>query len=137
VLPPGPKVQDAPAAAGQWIDMGGHIQYAAALGGGPCPASAYSDVDPSLIAFVEEGPTFGSGPQPASVFIDSAHDQPADPHNTFAYTLDLSQCLAAAGASWTLGPGGSTQFSFSALLPPVNGQPPNGALSAYHFHLQP
>ena len=116
------------AGAGQWIDMGGLIYYAAALGGrAPCPASVYSNVDPSLTASVQGGLT-GPGNQP--VLIDSARDQPADPHNTFSYTLDLSQCLAAAGASWS----GRTQLSFGAVLPPVNGQPPNGADAAYYFH---
>jgi hypothetical protein len=47
-------------------------------------------VDPSLIASVQNLP-INSVALPTSVFIDSARDQPADPHNTFSYTLNLSQ----------------------------------------------
>ncbi len=124
---------EVPAGAGQWIDMGGLIQFATGgQGGTPCPASAYSDVDPSLIASVQTLP----GDKRASVFIDLAHDQPADPHNAFSYTLDLSQCLAAAGVPWGNGPAGTTPFTFSALFPPVAGQPASGATSGYYFYLK-
>lgn len=122
------------AGAGQWIDMGGLIQFATGgQGGTPCPASAYSNVDPSLIASVQTIPN----DLRASVFIDSAQDQPANPQNTFSYTLDLSQCLAAAGVHLGNATGGTTPVTFSALLPPVAGQPASGAISTYYFQLQP
>ena len=110
------------AGAGHWIDMGGLIHYAGNGPNTPCPASAYSNVDPSLTAS-------------ASGFIDSAQDQPANPHNTFSYTLNLSQCLAAAGLPWDLGQ--RTSLFFVALLPPVNNQPANGADAGYAFLLCP
>jgi hypothetical protein len=114
--------------------MGGLFQFAGALSNAPCPASAYSNVDPSLIASVQGLPS-GSGPQPATVLIDSAHDQPADPHNTFSYTLDLNQCATAAGLP--LGLGKRASFMFRALLPPTPNQPANGATSGYAFRLCP
>ena len=92
--------EEVAAGASQWIDVGG-MDYSA--GNPPCPASAYSEIDPSLTAIVRDHPP-GSGVPPTLVLADSTHDQPADPHNTFSYTLNLSQCLGAHG--WR--PGGTT-----------------------------
>jgi hypothetical protein len=36
-------------------------------------------------------------------FTDRATDQPANAANTFTYTLNLTQCLASLGVSWSSG----------------------------------
>ena len=40
---------------------------------------------------------------PAGGFNDLAADQPANPANTFTYTLNLTQCLALRGLSFNPG----------------------------------
>lgn len=63
--------------------------------GGTCSTSSYSNLPPTL--------TLGSGGngfgpvQGTSWLVDSANDQPASPANTMSFTVDLTQCLTAAG----------------------------------------
>ena len=113
--------EEVAAGAGQWIDVGG-MDYSA--GNPRCPASAYSEIDPSLTA-IERDHLFGSG---VLVLADSAHDQPANRADTFSYTLNLSQCLDAHG--WH--PGGTAAFLFDSQL----GAGDN-ADSGYRFYWQP
>lgn len=95
----------------QWIDIG-RLKYTADVPNGPtapgspggrgpgnCPASSYATTDPSLSAG-------GDG------VIDSASDRPADPANTLTFSINLTQCLAAAGLAWA--PGQTLQVDIQA-----------------------
>lgn len=92
---------------GRWIDIGG-LPIAARAGAAPCPADAYSDVDPVLLRF-------------GDAFVDLAPDIPSGQGATFGFTLDLARCLAAAGQSF--GPGERAMLVFGA----------GGAQSGYTF----
>jgi hypothetical protein len=69
-----------------YYDMG-HLRYEVGSPqsgtGEPCPASAFSHLDPTLTT-VSNGPDQG--------VLDSADDAPASPANTISFTVDLSQC---------------------------------------------
>jgi hypothetical protein len=79
----------------EWIDIG-HLDYSVGLGDVGCPQSAFSESDPNLTQASPVGPNAGG-------FTDLAADQPASPSNTFTYTLNLTQCLAARGLSFKPG----------------------------------
>ena len=59
-------------------------------GPGNCPSSSYSTSDPNL-ALAGDG------------IVDSAADRPSDPANTLTFSVNLTQCLASAGAGWSTG----------------------------------
>jgi hypothetical protein len=110
--------EEVTASGSKWIDMGGLSYTAGVWPSQPyCPSSAYSDPDPSLTV------------SDRGILIDSARDQPADPRNTFSYTLNLTQCFAVGGVGWA-------PLHFSAQ-PPLNfsAQPvwTNVAHSSYSF----
>jgi len=94
-----------------WVDIG-RLKYTADVPNGPggpgpppgagpgnCPASTYSSSDPSLSVG-------GDG------VVDSAADRPADPANTLTFSVNLTQCLAAAGLGWA--PGQTLQVDIQA-----------------------
>jgi hypothetical protein len=81
-----------------WIDIG-LLRYTADVpnapgggGSGPgnCAASTYTTSDPNLSVS-------------ADGVLDSATDQPASTTNTLTFSVDLEQCLAAAGQTWSTG----------------------------------
>lgn len=86
---------------GKWMDVGNLIygtNLASGAGGGSdsfCRQSSYSLVDPKLTALDEPRLRKFGG----VTFADSAGDQPSTPANTFTYTLNLTDCLAANGQS--------------------------------------
>jgi hypothetical protein len=88
-----------------WVDIGGLtygaiIQHVGPVVGGTdvargCPASSLSSSDLQV--------TPGPGPNGGAAMVDRASDQRAAATNTFTYTLNLTQCLAALGVSWNQG----------------------------------
>lgn len=73
-----------------------------------CPASSLSTTDADLTPTqVTHSPGIEGGG-----FVDRAPDQPPNPDNTVAFTLNLTKCLAANGA--TLGPGETARVNFHA-----------------------
>ena len=82
----------------QWIDIGG-LTYGATQGNGgvSCPQENFSTADPQLSPHSIGVLGFRGG------LVDSASDRPADPGATFAYTLNLTQCLAAQEMSFGVG----------------------------------
>jgi hypothetical protein len=88
-----------PGEPGRWMDVG-HTAYVASprgnmaspsvIGGGGCPARAYSETDANLTPVqAPDYPWFDSVPG----LEDTSDDQPADPANTFSFTLNLSRCF--------------------------------------------
>jgi hypothetical protein len=61
-----------------------------AAGGELCGGEAFSTTDPDLSA-------------DSSGLQDSRPDSPSDPNATLTYTVNLSQCLRAAGRAWNVG----------------------------------
>ncbi|HEX2310338.1 MAG TPA: hypothetical protein VHH91_06430 [Vicinamibacterales bacterium] len=108
-----PPVQDC--VATEWIDVGG-LDYAAATkegterfegSSGWCPQGALRSDDPSLRA--EFGDSEGGG------FRDLAPARPANPANTFTYTLNVTKCLTHFGLGF---PHGATRgVRFQAFTP--------------------
>ena len=100
------RPQRTPIAAetGEWIDIGG-LTYAPGIAdiGFNCPQSTISENDPNLVPAMPDG------------FTDLAGDQAADPANTFTYTVNLTQCLAATGLSFDAGE--NRTFAFNVLAP--------------------
>jgi hypothetical protein len=82
----------------EWIDIG-RLMYGTRLSGVglACPQSALSATDPNLTP--ASSPLLGMG----GGFTDLAPDQPARAANTFTYTLNVTQCLASLGRSWSPG----------------------------------
>jgi hypothetical protein len=93
-----PQRRPIPPEPGAWTDIGG-LTYATRLSGVglTCPQSAMSDSDPNLTPATS--PVFGMG----GGFTDLASDRPASAANTFTYTLNVTQCLASLGRSWSPG----------------------------------
>ena len=105
----------------EWIDIGGLQYYTNANDGPPgayCPESSLTESDPDLSLGTGK---VGGGQQTDGILTDSAPDQPASPTNTFTYTLNLSDCLAASGTSFQPPPqpGGDSYayFNFGADTP--------------------
>jgi hypothetical protein len=88
-----PQRRAIPGETGDWIDIG-QLVYSAQVGAGQgCPANTFSSDDPNLLP--------SPPPQPgAGGFSDQALDRPADPANTFSFTLNMTQCLQSAGLSF-------------------------------------
>jgi hypothetical protein len=107
----------------EWVDIGGLNYTASGQGGvgGACPQRAFSENDPNLTA-----PTDDPTPEPRG-FRDLAVDQPANPANTFTYTLNLTQCLAASGLTFEAGE--ERGISFHGVNPGGS----DDALQSVHF----
>ncbi len=96
------------AGTGKWMDVGNLVYGTRASplvfvpgGGAPhgnCPQSSYSDIDPNLtpdtLSDLAGGPPWKLD---RIWYLDHRGDQPSNPANTFSYTLNLTQCLAADG----------------------------------------
>ena len=88
-----------PGEPGRWMDVGHTVYIASPRGNmadplsfqiGSCPARAYSEADPNLTPVqAPDFPWFDT----ASGLEDTSDDQPADPANTFSFTLKLSRCF--------------------------------------------
>jgi hypothetical protein len=105
-----PQRTPIPGESGEWIDIG-HLTYSVWPGGTnlvACPAVTMSESDPDLIT----SPPDPDGDRDPSwgFFWDQAADRPASPANTFTYTVNLTDCLAAGGLSFN--PGQSRWFTF-------------------------
>lgn len=118
-IPGEPGYSDPPTT---WTDIGG-LAYTAAVAdiGGVCPQSAFSEADPPDRNLDPATPD--SAPKVFNMgrggFIDQALDQPADPTNTFTYTLNLTRCLAANGLSFN--PDEVRGFDFQGITPNFGG----------------
>jgi hypothetical protein len=91
-----------------WVDIGG-LNYTAKThftDAPDCPQDAYSDGDPNL---VPSESTFPRG------LVDLAGDAPSSPANTFTFTLNLTECREAHGASFDPGETVTVPFSGVAL----------------------
>jgi hypothetical protein len=89
----------------EWIDMG-HLDYGIqSAGKGGCPQNDLSESDPNL----KKGSHPSNFGQNSGFFTDLASDQPANPANTFTYTVNLTRCLSAFGLSFN--PGEIRKFS--------------------------
>jgi hypothetical protein len=127
----------------EWMDVG-NLAYAtrvtpssgSAPTGGMCPESDYSAIDTSLAPappspFVS-GPTLKGG----AAFVDLSGDRPSDPANTFSFTLNVTDCLAATQAASP-----STSFPFVVQLSAFSlsnlGTIESMAHSSASFQLQP
>ena len=102
---------------GEWVDVG-NLAYATGAtlarpdeaGAGTCPESSYSAMDPNLLPLSStSAPSNGPPTYGAIRFADQRGDQPSSPTNTFSYTLNVTDCLAARGIS----PDTSTPFDLS------------------------
>lgn len=105
-----PQRRSIPPEPGTWTDIGKLNYWASIQSGnasGECPKSAYTLNDPNLSPSQEHPNTHGGG------VTDLAADQPADPAHTFTYTLNVTNCLAAFGATWNPGDEAYVHF-FSA-----------------------
>ncbi|HEX2232840.1 MAG TPA: hypothetical protein VHG69_05700 [Thermoleophilaceae bacterium] len=104
-----PQRSSIPGETGQWIDIGG-VSYEvqdAQPPHGNCPPTAFSENDPELTH---------SGGFPG--FRDTAPDRPANPGNTFTYTVNLTRCLASSGVASSFDqPGEQHGFSFGGRAP--------------------
>ncbi len=119
---------------GDWIDIGGLQYRVGGVSGRGCPQGSYSESDPNLtLGLGTEASTHG--PVQIPMLTDSAPDHPADPANTFSFTLNLTQCLAAEGISFN--PGHSFPVSFVASFPPQDSHPFNHVSSTFGFVNQP
>jgi len=112
-----PGYSDPPTA---WRDIGG-LAYTAAVGGGRCPQSAFSEAtprDPNLTpATPDSAPKVFNGGRGG--FLDQARDQPASSANTFTYRLNLTRCLAASGLSFNSGE--ARGLDFQGITPNFGG----------------
>jgi hypothetical protein len=102
---------------GTWTDIG-ELTYSAApaIGGqSSCPHGAFSESHDKL----EPVPSEVSVPYApgAGGLRDLALDRPADPANTIAYTLNLTECLR--GTPWN--PGEAISFNFGAVDSGITG----------------
>jgi hypothetical protein len=99
-------------ASADWIDIGGLVYTAGVTDiGAFCPQSAFSENDDELAP--ASGPIHRPG---AGGFADSAASRPAKATNTFTYTLNVTQCLAAKGLPpWN--PGEERGLALSGLGP--------------------
>jgi hypothetical protein len=125
--------EEVPPGGARWIDIGGLEYFAGVVfggGGGFCPQNSYSESDPNLSPGTATGPP-GGGP----VLADSVPDQPANPDNTFTYTINLSQCVASNGGSFD--PGVPLGANFEVNVPSLDGQPTNLNFVGYSFRLVP
>ena len=101
---------------GEWMDIGG-LTYTLRgffAGGQFCgPQAAYSTQDPSLIPAPPEILGTDQKGVPGGGFTDRAPDRPADRANTLSFTVNLSECVRAQGASFN--PGDSLPLQLTAI----------------------
>ena len=121
----------------EWMDVG-NLAYAVGVvptAGGEawCPQSSYSATDPDLTPLAP-GVPLPMFVQSETAFADLSGDRPSSPENTFANTLNLTDCYASLG----LPPGGGPLKVFAA---PVDSDPTSGpnafAISEAQFRLEP
>lgn len=103
-----------------WIDIGGlaystiishlGVPTAGTTVQAPCPQSAFSAGPDQPLT-----PTAAMGANPG--FTDLTGDRPASPANTLTYTVNLSQCLASLGTSWSSGEELSVDFTTNVTRP--------------------
>jgi hypothetical protein len=111
-----PQRRPIPPESGEWVDIG-RLGYGAQVAEGaewsPCPQNAFASSDSNLA----KGGLTGDEPADPAIggFTDLATDRPANPANTFTYTLNLTRCLASSGLSF--GPGENRKFAFSGGTP--------------------
>jgi hypothetical protein len=107
-----PQRRPIPPEPGAWTDIGG-LTYATGLSGVglACPQSALSTTDPNLTPSPVGG--MGGALAMGGGFRDLAPDRPASTANTFTYTLNVTQCLASLGRSWS--PGQTLGLDFVGL----------------------
>jgi hypothetical protein len=115
----------------KWIDIGG-FTYVAIPGmlsksqwprpPSFCPQNSYTSSDLTPITI---------GPGLAGLTDTGTSDQPANPSNTVAYTLNVSQCLSSQGLTWPRDE--ELSLTFAAQAP---GQPDNGTLVGVTFRRQ-
>jgi hypothetical protein len=92
-----PQRRPIPPEPGTWTDVG-RLTYTTRLSGvgSVCPQTTLSETHPEL----EPAPSPALG---VSGFTDLAPDRPASAANTFTYTLNVTQCLASLGRTWSPG----------------------------------
>jgi hypothetical protein len=102
-----PQRRPIPPETGEWIDIG-RLIYTVGVSGTDlsCPKRAFSESDPNL----SRGGFITPNREDVGVLTDAVSDGPASPANTFTYTLNLTQCLAAIGISFN--PGETRDFHF-------------------------
>ncbi len=127
-----PQRRPIPPETGSWIDIGG-LDHAASLvdAAGQCERDVYSSSDPNLALVTD--PDFESGN--ASALRDLSADRPVDPNdplaNTFTYRLNLTECMASKGRSFTAG---QTQgFAFTAFGAPDPGRGADFSYTVVYF----
>lgn len=104
---------------GQWTDIGG-LNYLVSGGetAATCPASAFTDLSGNLRQLTPEDVSPGDY---ASVRDTGPDQSPPDPAYLLGFTLNLSECLRAAGLPFDVG---------DAQMFTITGQTPNGPDSA-------
>lgn len=130
-----PQRRALPDEPGKWIDVGHNVYVAERRGtleppasqGGSCQSSAYSETDPNLTP--AQAPDFPLFYETVSGLADSADDQPADPANTFTFTLNLNRCFGNPPVEY------STQGLFLRAQPanPLAGPPDNARATVAWF----
>jgi hypothetical protein len=127
-----------PEEPGEWIDVG-HTVYITDgrspfenpswFEGSSCPPSAYSETDPNLSP--AQAPAFPLFYEPAvSGLQDSSDDQPADPANTFTFTLNLNRCFGTVPVEQHLTGG---LFLRAQPVNPLPGPPDNARATVAWF----
>jgi hypothetical protein len=113
-----PQRTPIPPETAPWIDMGG-LNYGVSIeDSGACPASTTTESDPNL----EPRPLT---PGIDGGYTDRATDLPANPANTFTFSLNLTQCLAAHGQTFNPGEERTIRIDASA----AGGDSANAVLS--------
>ncbi|MGH3116918.1 MAG: hypothetical protein ACRDQ2_07350 [Gaiellales bacterium] len=108
-----------------WTDIG-RLNYTAGINSTPlgCPQGSFSENDPNLAQVSYTGGSNYDG------LADLVADRPADPANTFTYTLNLTECLSSHGRSFNRGQ--ERGFDFSGIAPASG----DDTTQAVHFKRQ-
>ena len=110
---------------GRWIDMGNlgytvtvHDFEAETPRNVACPQSSLSESDDNLEP--PTGPSLGVGPySDGGGFWDLLSDQPANPANTFTFTVNLTQCYASNGLNLETGDAVILNLGATAASPTI------------------
>ena len=107
-----PQRRSIPPEPGTWTDMGG-LNYALGIADHPlnCPTPTLSTSDPNLVVGTYTNPGGAAHP----VLGDRASDRPADPANTFTFTVNATDCFASHGR--TIAPGEDFSLVITGLTP--------------------